>query len=193
MTHFLPTVKLQWDFLTVLRKRFYCHIFFLFKLIFFSISWTLEAFNREEFSEKFKFLFFKERLDENTVKLASGCNVVCCFVNDTLDGKILRALNDYGISMVALRCAGFDKVDVEIAKAYDFTIARVPAYSPYAVAEHAITLVMALNRRIHRAYQRTRDGNFDLSGLIGFDLHGKTVGVIGTGMLNFLSLSYYLK
>jgi len=100
-----------------------------------------------------------------------------------LGESVLSVLHNAGVKMIALRCAGFDKVSIDHVKVYQMTVARVPAYSPYAVAEHAIALLLALNRRIHRAYQRTRDANFDLRGLIGFDLYGKTAGVIGTGKI----------
>lgn len=104
----------------------------------------------------------------------------------------MRALNSFGIEMIALRCAGFDKVSIDHVKVYKMTVARVPAYSPYAVAEHAIALLLSLNRRLHRAYQRTRDANFDLTGLIGFDLYGKTAGIIGTGKIGRCLISILL-
>jgi len=148
-----------------------------------SSAWTYCAFDQPDYQNEFEFIFFKERLDENTARFANGCDIVCAFVNDILNQSVLRILNSFGIQMISLRCAGFDKVDIDAAKVYNITVSRVPAYSPYAVAEHAITLLLALNRKIHRAYQRTRETNFDLRGLIGFDLHGKTAGVIGTGKI----------
>jgi hypothetical protein len=157
-----------------------------------STAWTYAAFDKEVFQKEFDFQFFKQRLDEDTARLASGCQVICAFVNDNLGEGVLRVLNSLGVEMIAMRCAGFDRVAVEHAKVYKMTIARVPAYSPYAVAEHAIALLLSLNRRIHRAYQRTRDANFDLRGLIGFDLYGKTAGVVGTGKSDLFDTSLYV-
>lgn len=127
--------------------------------------------------------FFESRLNLETVSLAKGYPVVCAFVNDTLDRPVLEALAANGTKLIALRCAGFNHVDVAAAEALGLAVARVPAYSPYAVAEHAAALLLCLNRKIHRAYARVREGNFALAGLVGFDLHGKTVGVIGTGKI----------
>ncbi|MEB3330833.1 MAG: 2-hydroxyacid dehydrogenase [Candidatus Sericytochromatia bacterium] len=127
--------------------------------------------------------FLPVRLTRETAALARGARAVCCFVNDTLSRPVLEALAAAGTQLVALRCAGFDNVDLEAASALGVTVVRVPAYSPHAVAEHAVALLLALNRRTHRAYARVREGNFSLNGLVGFDLHGKTVGVIGTGRI----------
>lgn len=129
------------------------------------------------------FTFVEARLAPETAALADGHNAVCAFVNDQLDRPILERLSNVGVKMVALRCAGFNNVDLRAAKELGLCVARVPAYSPYAVAEHTIGLMLALNRNIHRAYNRVREGNFALHGLLGFDLHGKTVGVIGTGKI----------
>lgn len=127
-------------------------------------------------------LFFLEpRLVPETVALASGHEAVCVFVNDVLDRKVLEQLAAEGVHLVALRSAGFNHVDLPVARGLGLTVVRVPAYSPHAVAEHAVGLILALNRRIHRAHMRVREGNFALNGLLGFDLHGKTVGVVGTG------------
>lgn len=126
--------------------------------------------------------FFETRLTEETAKLAEGFDVVCVFVNDILSRQVIDALLQGGVKLVALRCAGYNNVDIEYAYG-KIHIVRVPAYSPYAVAEHAMAMLLTSIRRIHKAYQRTRDFNFSLSGLTGFDLHGKTVGVVGTGKI----------
>ena len=118
----------------------------------------------------------------DTVSLAKGADVVCVFVNDDVGADVIDALCKMGVKLIALRCAGYNNVDIE--RAYGrINVVRVPAYSPYAVAEHAMALLLTSVRRIHKAYNRTRDYNFSLSGLTGFDLHGKTVGVIGTGKI----------
>ena len=127
--------------------------------------------------------YLEARLTAATAALAAGHLAVCAFVNDRMDAAVLRTLADGGTRLIALRSAGFNNVDLGAAKSLGFTVARVPAYSPHAVAEHTIALVLALNRRIHRAYARVREGNFALDGLLGFDLAGKTVGVVGTGQI----------
>ena len=128
------------------------------------------------------FKYFETKLNEDTVDLASGFDGVCVFVNDTVNAAVIDRLCEMGIKTVALRCAGFNNVDLRHAKG-KVRVVRVPAYSPYAVAEHAMALLLTSIRRIHKAYIRTRDFNFSLSGMTGFDLHGKTVGVIGTGRI----------
>ena len=128
-------------------------------------------------------VFFESRLSLETVSLAAGFEAVCAFVNDTLDRPVLEALVANGTKLVALRCAGFNHVDIPAAEELGLEVVRVPAYSPYAVAEHAAALLMCLNRKLHRAYARVREGNFALAGLVGFDLHGKTVGIVGTGKI----------
>ncbi len=130
-----------------------------------------------------EFVFFEERLNLHTVQQAEGCGAVCAFVNDMLSEPVLDELVGLGIRCVALRCAGFNQVDIRHAAQIGVRVTHVPAYSPYAVAEFALALLLTLNRRIHRAYNRVRDGNFSIDGLLGFDLHGKTVGVIGTGRI----------
>ncbi len=126
--------------------------------------------------------FLETKLTEDTAELAKGCDVVCVFVNDTVNAAVIDKLYDYGIRLIALRCAGYNNVDV--AHAFGkIHVVHVPAYSPYAVAEHAAALLLTSVRRIHKAYNRTRDFNFSLSGLTGFDLHGKTAGIIGTGKI----------
>ncbi len=127
--------------------------------------------------------FYSAHLNPDTVSLAAGASIVCCFVNDCLNAQVLSALAAQGIKFIALRSAGYNHVDLDAAKALGIKVASVPAYSPYAVAEHAVGLVLVLNRKIHRAHTRVREGDFSLHGLLGFDLHGKTVGVIGTGKI----------
>jgi D-lactate dehydrogenase len=127
--------------------------------------------------------YFETRLTPDTASLTRGFNCVCSFVNDQLDEPALRALAESGVRLVALRSAGYNQVDLNAAAALGLRVVRVPEYSPHAVAEHAVGLVLALNRKIHRAYARVRDGNFSLEGLVGFDLHGKTVGLIGLGRI----------
>lgn len=127
--------------------------------------------------------FFEPRLTPETASLAEGHDAVCAFVNDHLDAAVMKRLAGAGVRLVALRSAGFNHVDLDAAARLGLKVARVPAYSPHAVAEHALALLLALNRQIYRAYNRVREGNFALDGLIGFDLHGKTVGVVGTGKI----------
>ncbi len=127
--------------------------------------------------------FFSPNLDAQTVSLAAEYSAVCVFVNDHLDRAILEVLAKQGTRLVALRCAGYNNVDLQAAEKLGIAVVRVPAYSPYAVAEHTIALILTLNRKIHRAYYRIREGNFSLNGLLGFDLHNRTVGIIGTGKI----------
>ncbi|MFN3160694.1 MAG: 2-hydroxyacid dehydrogenase [Rubinisphaera brasiliensis] len=135
----------------------------------------------------FELKFFEPRLTPETMALAQGFDAVCVFVNDQLDADILEQLKEAGIKTIALRCAGFNNVDLKAAEEAGLQVVRVPAYSPYAVAEHTVGLMLTLNRRIHRAYNRVREANFALDGLLGFDFHGKTVGVIGTGRTGALT------
>ncbi len=130
--------------------------------------------------------FFDSPLSIRTVPLATGMDAVCIFVNDVADAVVLEALHSLGVQHVALRCAGFNNVDLEAAARLGIRVVRVPAYSPNAVAEHTIALILSLNRRIHRAYARVRDGNFSLEGLVGFDLAGKRAGIVGTGRIGVL-------
>ncbi|EKU99174.1 lactate dehydrogenase-like oxidoreductase [Leptolyngbya sp. PCC 7375] len=127
--------------------------------------------------------FFEPRLTPRTASLASGFPAVCVFINDELDEDTLRAIAATGTKLIALRCAGFNNINLSVAEELGITVMRVPAYSPYAVAEHAVGLIMALNRKLYRAYNRVRDDNFSLDGLLGFDLHGKTIGIVGTGKI----------
>ncbi|MBA0884361.1 2-hydroxyacid dehydrogenase [Flavobacterium undicola] len=125
--------------------------------------------------------FFDTQLNEKTVKLISNTDVVCVFVNDVVNEAVIKQLAERKVRIIALRCAGFNNVNLEAAKKYNLKVCRVPAYSPEAVAEHAIAMILTLNRKTHKAYNRVREQNFSLNGLLGFDLHGKTVGIIGTG------------
>jgi D-lactate dehydrogenase len=128
-------------------------------------------------------VFLESRLEPPTVELAAGADAVCAFVNDDLSAVVLEGLRDLHVRCVALRCAGYNNVDLDAAARLGLPVVHVPAYSPNAVAEHTLALILALNRRIHRAYNRVRDGNFALDGLVGFDLAGKTAGVVGTGRI----------
>lgn len=127
--------------------------------------------------------FLEQRLDGTSVAAARGAGAVCVFVNDVVDAPVLEALAGEGVGLVVLRCAGFNNVDLEAAARLGIAVGRVPEYSPHAVAEHTVALVLSLNRKIHRAYARVREGNFALEGLLGFDLHGRSVGVVGTGRI----------
>ncbi|NNF66522.1 MAG: 2-hydroxyacid dehydrogenase [Gammaproteobacteria bacterium] len=140
----------------------------------------------ERISTTHELSFFEMHLDANTVQLAEGFPVVCVFVNDKPDRVVIERLAESGLRLLALRSAGFNHVDLEAAASSGVTVVRVPAYSPHAVAEHTVALMLALNRHIPRAHARVRDGNFSLSGLLGFDLHGKTAGLIGLGRIGAL-------
>ncbi|HPN29410.1 MAG TPA: 2-hydroxyacid dehydrogenase [bacterium] len=131
--------------------------------------------------------FYEPRLAFETVSLAKGFDCVCVFVNDKLDSKVISKLAEYGVKLIAMRCAGYNNVDVETADKFGLSIVRVPAYSPYAVAEHTVGLILALNRKIHRAFTRVREGNFALEGLLGFDLNNLTAGIIGTGKIGAIT------
>ncbi len=135
--------------------------------------------------------FHEFRLSAATTAAADGCRAACVFVNDRLDAPCLRSLAAAGVRHVALRCAGFNNVDLAAAKAAGLAVSRVPAYSPHAVAEHAVALLLTLNRKIHRAYNRVREHNFALNGLTGFDLHGKTVGIVGTGKIGRIAAEIF--
>lgn len=152
------------------------------KIAFYSAKeYDQELFGKQQ--GKYEFLFLKNHLREETAALAQSCEAVCVFVNDELDRTVLAMLKGAGVRMIALRCAGFNNVDLAAAKELGMQVARVPAYSPHAVAEHAVAILLTLNRKTHRAYNRVREGNFELNGLMGFDLVGKTVGVFGTGKI----------
>ena len=138
-----------------------------------------EEFLRQAAPPDIELEFFEARLIEQTAPLARGFSCVCVFVNDVLDGRVLGALAEGGCKLIALRCAGFNNVDLLAAHERDMAVVRVPAYSPHAVAEHTVGLMLALNRKIHRAYRNVRNGNLSLNGLLGFDLRGRRVGIVG--------------
>lgn len=140
-------------------------------------------FTRENAKFGHELVFLDEHLNLNTTSHAKGSKAICIFVNDTTDADVLGRLKGVGIELIALRCAGFNNVDLEAAEKLRICVVRVPAYSPYAVAEHTVGLILALNRRIYRAHTRVREGNFSLEGLMGFDLNGTTVGIVGTGKI----------
>lgn len=155
-----------------------------FKIAFFGTKpYDQKSFN--EANERFGFdiRYYKGQLNMNNLVLTQGVEAVCIFVNDMADAQIIEGMAKNGVKLLALRMAGFNNVDLQAAQEYGIKVVRVPAYSPYAVAEYAVALMLALDRKIHRAYWRTRDGNFSLHGLMGFDMHGKTVGIIGTGKI----------
>ena len=153
-----------------------------------TILFSSQTYDRDSFTaavrpESVQLHFQPARLSLDTAALAHGYEVVCPFINDDLSAPVLEQLADGGTQLIALRSAGFNHVDLPAAKRLGLSVVRVPAYSPHAVAEHAVALILALNRRLHRAYNRTREGDFTLHGLTGFDLVGKTVGVVGTGQI----------
>ncbi|WP_320153076.1 2-hydroxyacid dehydrogenase [uncultured Tolumonas sp.] len=154
---------------------------------------SAKAYDRDYFeqaNQQFGYVidYFDVRLDAKTARLAHGYPVVCAFVNDDLSRPVLTDLVNNGTRLLAMRCAGYNNVDLVAAKELGLTVVRVPAYSPEAVAEHSVGLMMTLNRRIHKAYQRTRDANFALDGLVGFNMFGKTAGIIGTGKIGIATL-----
>ncbi|MCU6768354.1 2-hydroxyacid dehydrogenase [Barnesiella propionica] len=154
-----------------------------YKIAFFGTKpYDEKSFNKVNEDYGFEIKYFKGHLNMNNIVLTQGADVVCVFVNDTVDADVIKAMAENGVKLLALRCAGYNNVDLEAAKGR-LTVVRVPAYSPYAVAEYTVALMLSLNRKIPRASWRTRDGNFSLHGLMGFDMHGKTVGVIGTGKI----------
>ena len=136
----------------------------------------------DKLNKDFEIEYFESRLRPESARLAEGCRAVCAFVNDEIDTKTVQTLANLGVEVLAMRCAGYNNVALKEALG-KIKVVRVPAYSPYAVAEHAMGMILMLNRKLHKAYIRTRDFNFSLNGLIGFDLHGKTAGVIGTGKI----------
>lgn len=153
------------------------------KIAFFGAkSYDREAFDAAN-NGRYEIRYFRTRLAATSVPLAEDCDAVCAFVNDTVDKEVIEKLVAKGVKLVAMRCAGYNNVDIEAAFDTGMTVVRVPAYSPYAVAEHAAALLLTLNRHIHKAAARTRDYNFSLNGLTGFDLHGKTAGIIGAGKI----------
>ncbi len=141
------------------------------------------SFNTHNAAFGHELLFIANRLRPETAVIAAGSPAVCAFVNDVIDRPTLEVLADGGTRFIAMRCAGFNNVDLKAANELGIQVARVPAYSPHAVAEHTVALLLCINRHIHKAYNRVREGNFSLDGLLGMDLHGKTIGVLGTGTI----------
>lgn len=142
----------------------------------------------DKLNTEFKFKYHEHKLTADSAELAHGCKAVVAFVNDTLDKETIDRLCEFGVDLIAMRCSGYNNVDIKYAKGR-INIVRVPTYSPYAVAEHAMALLLTLNRKIHKASNRTRDFNFSLNGLTGFDLHGKTAGIIGTGQIGCIFMN----
>ena len=154
-----------------------------FKIAFFGAKpYDIASFDKVNEKYNYDIRYYRGHLNPNNVVLTQDTDAVCIFVNDTADAAVIDAMVDNGVKLLALRCAGFNNVDLKAAKG-KLPVVRVPAYSPYAVAEYSLALMLSLNRKIHRAYWRTRDGNFSLNGLMGFDMHGKTTGIIGTGKI----------
>jgi D-lactate dehydrogenase len=152
-------------------------------VIFSALDFEREFFDAANQSLRHDLVYHRERLHEETARMAAGFQAVCAFIADELDAATLSTLAAGGARLIALRSAGYNNVDLAASAKLGLTVLRVPAYSPHAVAEHAVALMLTLNRNIHRAYNRVRDGNFDLNGLIGFDMFGKTVGIVGTGKI----------
>lgn len=153
------------------------------KILFFDTKpFDREFFDRANTSFHFEIQYLENHLNANTAKMTAGYPAVCAFVNDTLDDKVIETLQANGVGLVAMRCAGYNNVDLKAAY-QKVHVVRVPGYSPHAVAEHAMALILSLNRKTHRAYYRTRDGNFSINSLLGFDLFGKTIGIVGTGKI----------
>ncbi len=154
------------------------------KISFFSAQpYDKEFFTRHNSHFGFELEFFEVALDSQTVGLVQNATVVCVFVNDLATADVLQQLVSKGVKIVALRCAGFNNVDLQAAKDLGLRVCRVPAYSPEAVAEHAVAMILTLNRKTHKAYNRVREQNFSLHGLMGFDLYNKTIGIVGTGKI----------
>ncbi len=151
--------------------------------VFSTKSYDQEYFENYSIDSRYTFSFFETALNKDTASLTNGFDAVCIFVNDSVDKNTIEILSKNGVRLIALRCAGFNNVDIEAAKNNNIKVVRVPAYSPEAVAEHAVALILTLNRKTHKAYNRVREGNFSLKNLIGFNLYGKTIGVIGTGQI----------
>ena len=153
------------------------------KIAFFDTKpYDRRSFDRVNAEFGFDITYFEERLHGETATLAAGFPMLCAFVNDVIDRTVVESLAHQGTQLVALRCAGYNNVDFKAAFG-KIRVVRVPAYSPHAVAEHATALLLSLNRKTHKAYNRTREGNFNINGLLGFDLHNKTAGIIGTGQI----------
>ena len=151
--------------------------------IFSTKSYDRQFFIAANIQHQHQLIFLEPRLNRQTACLAANATAVCVFVNDEVDRSTLEFLANHGVKLIALRCAGYNNVDLPAAKTLGITIVRVPAYSPYAVAEHTVGLILTLNRKLHWAYNRVREGNFSLEGLLGFDLNGRTIGIVGTGKI----------
>ncbi|WP_291963455.1 2-hydroxyacid dehydrogenase [Maribacter sp.] len=151
--------------------------------VFSTKSYDQEYFEKYNADYDYNFSFYETALNPDTAKLSAECNVVCVFVNDVVNEETIKILSANGIELIALRCAGYNNVDLEAADKEGIKVVRVPAYSPEAVAEHALALILTLNRKTHKAYNRVREGNFSLKNLIGFNLSNKTIGIIGTGKI----------
>lgn len=160
--------------------------------VFSTRPWDRQFLDAANAGARHEFAYLEPRLDAGTAGLAEGAGAVCLFVNDRADAPALQRLAGAGVRLIALRCAGFNNVDLEAAQSLGIAVARVPEYSPYAVAEHTVALMLTLNRKIHRAYARVREGNFALDGLLGFDMHGRTVGVVGTGKIGACTIRILL-
>lgn len=153
------------------------------KIAFFdSKPYDIESFKRENKNYNYNITFYNEKLKPHTAELARGFDVICLFVNDNLNAETIKKIKSFGVKLVALRCAGYNNVELKAAF-NNIHVVRVPAYSPYAVAEHSVALMLSLNRKIHKAYYRTRDNNFTITGFTGFDMNQKTAGIIGTGKI----------
>lgn len=151
-------------------------------------NYDIKSFDAVNKDYGFSIKYFTEKLNPDTAKLAAGCQAVCAFVNDNINKDVIDILHESGVGLLAMRCAGYNNIDLKSAHG-KLRVVRVPAYSPYAVAEHALALMMTLNRKTHRAFFRTRDNNFNINGFLGFDMHGKTAGVIGTGKIGKIMIN----
>jgi D-lactate dehydrogenase len=153
--------------------------------LFSSKAYDQEYFDKYTNPEEFQITYYETQLNSDTVNLLDGFDVACVFVNDNLDAAVISKMSAFGVRLIALRCAGFNNIDLQSAAEHKIPVVRVPAYSPAAIAEHSLALILTLNRKTHKAYNRIREGNFSLNKLIGFNLNKKTVGVIGTGQIGF--------
>jgi D-lactate dehydrogenase len=156
-------------------------------LFFSSKTYDQLFFSQANSDHDFNLKHLEVQLNSSTAVLAKGYDVACVFVNDVVDREVLQNLASHGVRLIALRCAGYNNVDLKAAKEFGIPVVRVPAYSPYSVAEHTLALILTLNRKTHRAFNRVREGNFALNGLMGFDLNGKTVGLIGLGKIGLVT------
>ncbi|KAJ1549712.1 hypothetical protein HK096_010913 [Nowakowskiella sp. JEL0078] len=178
--------------MTVYDFKEYERSFFDDAITKFNNELQLSKSNSDSMVSKFEVHYYPVKLNIHTAALAAGSKIVCVFVNDDANSQVLAKLSGLGVQMLALRCAGFNQVDLKACQALNISAARVPAYSPYAVAEHCVALLQTLNRKIHIAYNRVKTGNFSLSNLVGKDLHGRTVGVIGTGKIGLCFIKIML-